>query len=1165
MAWTTTAAGMQAIARSGRTQVTLASGFGLRGETAYDFDSPTGIGSLLPRYFALDMLMTVHRINRRTPWFLIALSLCAALVQAQGDGAKTDQAEPAPPMSAETFFGLELRGIGPALMSGRIADIAVHPRDQSTWYVAVGSGNLWKTTNAGTTWDAIFDDQGSYSIGCIALDPNNPEVVWVGTGENVSGRHVGYGDGVYRSRDGGKSWENIGLKESEHIGMIVVDPRDSDTIYVAAQGPLWSPGGERGLFKTTDGGATWGKILGGGEFTGANEVHLDPRDPDVVYAVLHQKQRTVAALINGGPESGIHKSTDGGATWRRLTEGLPTKDMGKIGLDISPLDPSIVYATIELAQREGGFYRSADGGESWTKRNDYISGGTGPHYYQEIFASPHQLDRVYQMDVRLHVTENGGSTFRQLTTTHKHSDNHAMAFNPHDPDYLLVGCDGGMYESWDQGETWKFVANFPVTQFYKVDVDYDEPFYNIIGGTQDNATQYGPSRTDNSHGIRNSDWMITVFGDGHQPAIDPTNPDIIYSQWQQGNLVRHDRKTGEIVYIQPQPRSGEPHDRFNWDAPILISPHDPARLYFASHRVWRSDDRGESWEPISGDLTRDIDRLTEPMMDRVWSIDAIWDLYAMSEFSTIANISESPQQEGLIYAGTDDGLVQVTEDGGRNWRRIENLPGVPEGFFVNDIKADLYDPNTVYVCVDNHKAGDFRPFILKSTDRGRTWSSIVGDLPERHLVWRLVQDHVEPTLLFAGTEFGVFFTVDGGKQWIKLNGGVPNIPFRDLAIQRRENDLVGATFGRGFFVLDDYTPLRHVSERSLEQEMDLYPVRDAWWYIPRRTLGYGQKASQGDAFYVAPNPPFGAAFTYYLKKPIQSRKEIRQAAEAEIAKEGGDTPTPGWDAIREEQFEEAPAVVLTVRDAEGNVIRHLTGPTEAGIHRVHWSLTYPSTDPWTPRDANAEADPYAARGADDGVLVAPGTYTVQLATRVDGKLVESGKAQTFEVVPLRKGGTLPGASPSELVAFNRGVAETQRAVGSAQRVLEDTQRRLEPIRETLDRSTVSGSTLRNKVRAMERQVADMRERLSGNERRDMANDPGPVSISRRLSVVDMGVEYSLHGPTTMHREMYEIAKQAFDELRQELNQLVTTDLPALERELDKAGVPWTPGRPVPAE
>ena len=1093
--------------------------------------------------------------------FLLASYLFLLVSPALADVGKEDEKEDKGPMSSATFSGLKLRSIGPALMSGRIADIVIHPKDPGTWYVAVGSGNVWKTTNAGTTWKPIFDDQGSYSIGCITLDPNNPKVVWVGTGENVGGRHVGYGDGVYRSLDGGTTWKNMGLKDSQHIGNIVVDPRDSNVVYVASQGPLWSPGGDRGLFKTNDGGGTWENILSKGEFTGVNEVRMDPRNPDVLYATTHQRFRNVAALIDGGPESGIHKSTDGGKTWRQLKKGLPEEDMGRIGLAISPQQPDVIYATIELAHRKGGFYRSADAGESWEKRSDYLSGGTGPHYYQELFPSPHRFDRVYEMDVWMNVTEDGGKNFHKVGEKYKHSDNHALAFVPHDPDYLLAGCDGGLYESWDLGKNWKFIANLPVTQFYKVAVDYDKPFYNVVGGTQDNSTQHGPSRTDNRQGIRNSDWMLTVGGDGHQSAIDPTNPNIIYSESQQGNLIRHDRKTGEIVSIKPQPTDDEENDRFNWDSPILISPHDPARLYFASQRVWRSDDRGDSWKAISGDLSKGQNKFTQAMMGRVWSYDAVWDLMAMSMFGTVTSLSESPVKEGLIYAGTDDGLIQMTEDGGRNWRRIEHLPEVPDNFFVNDIKADLFNADTVYVCVDKHKSGDFKPYLLKSTDRGHTWTAMTGDLPERHLVWRIVQDHMKSDLFFLGTEFGVFFTVNGGEKWIKLSGGVPNIPFRDLAIQKRENDLVCATFGRGFYILDDYTPLRGISEQVLEQEAELFPVRDAWWYVPRATLGFSQKASQGGAFFVAPNPPFGAVFTYYLKESIETRKEKRNKEEKKLAKEGGDTPTPGWDALREEGLEEKPAIILTVRDSANNVVRHLTAPAKKGINRVAWSLTYPATRPWSP-PPKADPERESTRNPDDGMLVAPGTYTVHLSKRVDGKWTDLGKSQSFNVVPLREGGTLPGMTPEQLDKYSRDYASLQRSVGGARKVLDDTTERLKAIRETLDRSTVSDPAFGNQVRAMERQVAAMKERLSGNQQRGMANDAGPVSISSRFRVAGGGFR-SLYGLTKTQREAFSIAKRQFAELKRELELLVDKELPKLERKLDEAGLPWTPGRSVP--
>jgi photosystem II stability/assembly factor-like uncharacterized protein len=1073
--------------------------------------------------------------------------------------AEEESGDVAPGLNAETFKSLELRSLGPAFMSGRIADIAIHPKNKHVWYVGVGSGGVWKTVNAGTTWTPIFDSEGSYSIGCVTVDASRPEIVWVGTGENVSGRHVGYGDGVYKSLDGGGSWTRMGLEHSQHIGMIRVDPRSSDVVYVAAQGPLWSAGGDRGLFKTSDGGRTWDKILGGGDFTGVNEVHIDPRDPDVLYAVTWQHYRNVAALMDGGPETGIHKSTDGGATWRELTEGLPKEDMGKIGFAISPQRPDVVYAGIELARRTGGFYRSEDGGETWEKRSDFVAGGTGPHYYQEIFASPHKFDRIYHMDVRLHISEDGGKTFERTEHLNKHSDHHAMAFDPGDPNYLIVGNDGGIYESFDLGKSWRFAANLPVTQFYKVTVDYDEPFYNIYGGTQDNSTQGGPSRTENVVGIRNSDWSVILGADGHQPAADPTNPDIVYAEWQEGNLTRFDRRTGESVYIQPQPEKGAPPERFNWDSPILISPHDTARLYFASQRVWRSEDRGDSWTAVSDDLSRGLDRLRLPMMGRRWSWDSPWDLAAMSYYGTITSLSESPLVEGLLYAGTDDGQIQVSEDNGRSWRRIDSLPGVPDFFFVNDIKADLFDPDTVYVIVDNHKGGDFKPYVLKSVNRGSSWRSIAGDLPDRHIVWRLVQDHVKPDLLFLGTEFGLFFTVDGGGKWVKLSGGVPTISFRDLAIQKRENDLVGATFGRGFYVLDDYTPLRQVTTAMLEKETVLFPVRTARWYVPRRPLGCGYegcKGALGAAFFRAPNPPFGAVFTYYLPEQIRSKKEQRREREKPLEKAGEDTPFPGWDAVGEEELEDEPAMVLTVSDPEGRVIRHVEGPVKAGFHRVAWDLRYPSTNPWRPGDA-----PRPGRGP-VGVLVGPGTYNVSLGRRIDGKLEELGQRQSFEVVSIRKA-TLNRSTQMERVAFSRRVDELNRSVAGAISVIDETVKAIEAIKNTLLRSTADAD-LYEEANSIEQRMRRLRDRLTGNRERVWMGDPGPMSIDHRLGVAGEGARTTAYGPTETQAGNMEIAEEEFAEVGRALDQLIDQEYRALKQKLDAAGVPWTPGRGVPA-
>ena len=1064
-----------------------------------------------------------------------------------------------PGLNTETFKGLTMRNIGPALMSGRIADIAIHPQNRSHWYVGVGSGGVWKTVNAGTTWEPIFESESSYSIGCVTIDPNQPNTVWVGTGENVSGRHVGYGDGVYKSLDAGASWTRMGLKESERIGMIRIDPRNSKIVYVAAQGPLWSGGGERGLYKTIDGGESWEKILGGGEYTGVNEVHLDPENPDVLYAVTWQRFRNVASLMDGGPETGIHKSTDGGHTWRELTKGLPEGNMGKTGLAISPIKPQVIYATIELKQRTGGVWRSEDSGETWKKQSDYVSGGTGPHYYQEIFASPHKFDFLYHMDASLYISEDGGKEFIKTKYKNKHGDHHAIAFDLEDPNYLLLGTDGGIYESFDLGENWKFAANLPVTQFYKVTVDYDEPFYNIYGGTQDNSTQGGPSRTQNIHGIANSDWSIILGGDGHQPAADPTNPNIIYAEWQQGNLTRFDRRTGENVYIQPQPELGESAERWNWDSPILISPHDSARLYFASQRIWRSDNRGDAWQAISGDLSRGIDRIAEPMMGRVWSFDEPWDLFAMSNYGSVTSLSESPLVEGLLYAGTDDGLIQISENGGQKWRTIDKLPGVPDFFFVNDIKADLFDPDTVYVVVDDHKTGDFSPYVLKSTNRGRSWRSITGNLPDRHIAWRLVQDHVNSNLLFLGTEFGVFFSVSGGNTWIKLSGGTPNIPFRDLAIQKRENDLVGATFGRGFYVLDDYTPLRQVTAKLLENETVLFPVRDARWYVPKRPLGCdksGCKSSQGAAYFQAPNPPFGATFTYYLADQIRTRHEQRLKREKPLQEAGEDTPYPGWAELITEGLEDDPAIVLTVKNASDEIIRHIEGPVTAGFHRVAWDLRYPSSNPWMPKAKRQES-----RSDPVGVLVEPGTYTVHLNRRVDGKLQELNQAQSFKVNSIRQP-TLQKETQNQRVAFSRRVDELKRVVSGSVAAIDELVASIDAIKESIIQSTAD-ATLYESAVSISQRAQRLRDRLTINQARERMSDLGPVPIDHRLGVAGYGMRISAYGPTENHARSLEIANEEFLEVRPALDRLIDEEFQALKEKLDSAGVPWTPGRDVP--
>ncbi|MGB0177717.1 MAG: WD40/YVTN/BNR-like repeat-containing protein, partial [Owenweeksia sp.] len=592
------------------------------------------------------------------------------LIQAQ----ETEETKPIIEKTSVAAF--KFRSIGPALTSGRVADLAVNPKDHNEYYVATASGGVWKTTNHGVTYQPVFDDQGSYSIGCVSLDPGNPNVVWVGSGENNNQRSVAYGDGIYKSEDGGKSWTNMGLKNSEHIGMITIHPKNSDIIYVAAYGPLWSSGGDRGIYKTTDGGKNWEKILNVSENTGFNEIHMDPRNPDVLYATAHQRRRHVWTYLSGGPESGIYRSVDGGKNWKELKSGIPGDDKGRIALAIPPSNPDIIYAMIE----GHGVYRSADRGASFTFMNKYETSG---NYYVELVPHPKDENTVYSMDTYMHISRDGGKSWDRVPEDKKHVDNHCLWINPENPSQMIAGCDGGLYETYDNAANWQFKPNLPITQFYKVTVDNDLPFYNVYGGTQDNFSLGGPSRTINRSGITNADWFVTNTGDGFESAIDPVDPNIIYAQSQYGGLVRYDRKNGESVGIQPSPDYGEAAYRWNWDAPLFISPHDHNRLYFAANKVFRSNDRGNNWEVISPDLSQQIDRHTLPVMGKIWSVDAIAYDRSTSNYGNIVALDESPLQEGLLFAGTDDGLIHVSTDGGSNWTRYGSFPGIPRNTYVN--------------------------------------------------------------------------------------------------------------------------------------------------------------------------------------------------------------------------------------------------------------------------------------------------------------------------------------------------------------------------------------------------------------------------------------------------------------------------------------------------
>lgn len=1045
-------------------------------------------------------------------------------------------------VNSSLLSALKFRGIGPALMSGRIGDIVVDPVKRSTWYVAASSGGVWKTTNAGVTWNPIFDGQTSYSIGCLALDPSDRFTLWVGTGENNSQRSVGYGDGLYKSTDGGATFKKVGLDNSEHIGKIVVHPENSNVVYVAAQGPLWKEGGDRGLFKTTDGGKTWKNILNVSENTGVNEVHLDPQNPDVIYASSYQRRRHQWVLIDGGPESGIHKSTDGGESWKEINRGLPGGDKGRIGLAISPINSEIVYAIVEATGDKGGFYRSANRGESWSRMSDQIS--SSPQYYQEIVACPHHFDRVYSLDTYNMMTDDGGKTFQPVGESNKHVDNHALVIDPDDADHLICGCDGGVYETWDGGKTYDFKANLPITQFYKVAVSNEKPFYYVYGGTQDNATQGGPSQTSNVHGIRNSDWFITVFGDGFDPAVDPEDPDTIYSQWQYGGLVRFNRKTGLRIDVKPQPEPDGPALRWNWDSALLISPHNHKRIYYGSQILFVSDDRGDSWKAISPDLSRNLDRNKLKVMGRVWNVDAVAKNMSTSQYGTIVSVSESPLVEGLIYVGTDDGLLQVTEDGGDNWRKVSEFGTleVPEFGYINDIEADVHDPDTVYVAVNNHKRGDFKPYVVKSIDRGKTWTNITSNLPERGSVYSLKQDHEKPELLFCGTEFGCFTSLDGGAKWIALKSGLPTVAIRDIEIQTDENDLVLASFGRGFYILDNYAPLREINE-DLVKSNAVLPIKKGLIFEKSAPLAGGQRAFQGANFFVAPNPAYGVTFTYHLKDSLKTLQAKRKAKENKEAASGEDSEYPSWEDFKKEDREVAPGVQLNVRDSQGNLVRRIKGSTAQGLHRVQWDLRLGG---------------FQFRGP----LAIPGSYTVDLTQKVDGETTELVGPTPFEIEPLAYADT-DEPDRKSILNFVRQAQSLAKSVGGAAKVAEQAKLQLAAIKTVVDRSTTLDPAIANEVRAIELELMDVMEVFNGDPTKPRRNEPALPGIQGRIRTMMSGAMASTTGPTNTHRRQYEIAAKQFGDVVGKLEDLVETNISELNQKLDDAGSPWTPGRKIP--
>ena len=1092
---------------------------------------------------------------RKVPIALLFAAATAAGAQSKTSNKKPSALPDSSKFTSGLLAGLKLRSIGPALTSGRISDIAIDPSDKRTWYVGVAAGGVWKSTNGGISFAPIFDGQGSFSIGAVTIDHANPNVIWVGTGENNAQRVVAYGDGIYKSIDGGRSWTNMGLKTSEHIGRIVIDPRNSDVVYVAAHGPLWRKGGDRGLYKTTDGGKTWTKILGVDDYTGVNDVQMDPRNPDILIATTWQRMRRVYAFVAGGPGSGVWRSTDAGKTWTKSQSGFPSVDLGRIGLAISPANPGVVYAIAEAAERKGGFFRSRDGGASWDKMSDYQSGS---NYYNEIFADPRDVDRVYAVEPILQVTEDGGKTFHRVGERNKHVDNHSVWIDPDETSHIVVGSDGGVYESFDSGKTYRYVANLPITQYYRVATDESKPFYRVFGGAQDNFSVGGPSRTRNTSGITNSDWFITSGGDGFGSVVDPVDPNTVYAESQFGVLSRFNLRTGDVMGIQPTEEPGTPGPRWGWDSPLFISPFNHHRLYFASNRLFVSNDRGDSWRVISPDLSRLIDRNRLKVMGRVMGIDAVAKNASTTLFGVILTIAESPLKEGVLFAGTDDGKISVSENAGGTWRSIDHVPGVPDTAPVFKILASQHDPNVVYAAFNNHQAGDFKPYVMKSSDLGRTWTSVTGDLPSGS-VYSLAEDHVDRNLLFAGTEWGLFVTRDGGRKWLRLNGGLPTIQVRDLAIQKRENDLVVGTFGRSFYVLDDYSLLRTLTDATLAKDFVLFPARPAPLYVPSSPLGLPDAvgpAFQGAGYYMADNPPYGAVFTYYMKSALKSRRETRQAAEKELAGKGADVFYPPWDSLKAEDREENPGIVVTISDASGRAIRRFNAPSAAGFNRVAWDLRLQAPNPITGPPYVSDPDwPFGDPPA--APYVVPGAYRVSFATRVNGVFTPIGETQSFQVVAIDSAVARPMAS----LADQQRIADLSRSVLALDQVVRESLNRMTLFKRAIDETPTADQALQQRVRMMTDRLKDAQELLGGDPTLAIRNEPTPPSLLGRLrGAVGNNWGSTLEAPTPSQMAELDLVRSRFGAILAQVKQLIEVDIEALEQSAEQAGVPWTSGR-----
>lgn len=1023
--------------------------------------------------------------------------------------------------NSDIFKHIKWREIGPANFGGRISDIEAVPENPKIIFVASASGGIFKSVNNGVTWKPVFDEEGtSLSIGDIAIAPSDPNIIWAGTGEPNNRQSSSWGDGVYKSIDGGETWKYMGLKETYYIGRIVIHPRNPDFVYVAALGHLWGPNPERGLYRTKDGGKTWEKILFINKDTGAVDVAIE-RNGRVLYAAAYQRRRRAWGFVGGGPYSGLYRSMDGGDTWEKLSKGLPEGDTGRIGIDISKSHPNIVYAIVQ--NKNGGLFRSEDRGQTWTRMNKL---NPRPSYYSQIRIDPLNPNKVWMLGSRLSVSIDGGKTFSvaaveirrsdrdKKAAENVHVDHHALWIDPKDPAHLLLGNDGGFYISYDGSKNYNFIDNLPIAQYYAIGIDNRDPYW-IYGGTQDNGTWGIPSRTySNRLGIRNSDVVNIADGDGFYVAVDPEDNTAIYAETQNGGLLFVDLETKEEKSLQPVPEDPKEEYRFNWNSPLILSPHNSNILYYGGNKLFKSVDRGHSWEEISTDLTLNQDWKKIPIMGVIRNENTLSRDDGVAHFGTTTTLCESPVQPGLIYVGTDDGNVQMTQDGGKSWQNLTEKFRLPGPRWVSRVLASHHGAGTAYVSFDGHQDDDFKPYIFKTTDFAKTWRNISGDMPDGMVVNALAEHPRNPNLLLAGTEFGLFISIDGGKKWVLAGGNLPRAPVDDIIINARDNDIILGTHGRGIVILDDIVMLEQLDSKVLDSEVYLF--------LPRKTTQYHDikevATDQGASEFSGANPDYGALITYSLKNdppPMEEKPTYEKKSDK---------------AEKEKKDDSKPMVKIVILDKEQNVVRELEGPDRKGFNRINWDLRYPLS--FEPR---AEDEGLFRR--QKGPFALPGEYTIKLIARKQ-ELIQKLQVR---VDPRAK--TTPEGLQARFEASMK-VMEMQRTFVEAQTAIEEMDKEMKRIKEMVKDLEKVPEEIGDKIKNISEKLDKIKDFLKRGRR-------GPRSeiwsLARQLQA-------SSSAPTQSQlRKMQHLMTKVI-EIVEKVNVLLTQEFPELQTQLDKSGI-----------